>query len=921
MGKTNSSKSRTIRVFISSTFRDMNAERDHLNNFIFPQICNYCEQRFLQFIPVDLRWGVLEEDSHNGLVLSSCMEEIDNSRPFFIGILGSRYGWQPTLKELSNLRASVQLQRPWIEKKISEGASITEMEREYGVLRDMNLAHACFLIRDEKMPIPDDFREEHSSEAELHLISLKERIRKQEKYPVIEYESINQLGEVVKSQIISMIETEYPPKSNDREIALIQKQDYFFEQRSHFLCKLDNFHQPFNEWIKTDEKVLLYTGPSQDFRTSIIATWLAKMDEEGSYNTLYFDFSVADDFGNPIDSLFSFIQLKYPIPQKENLIIALDRAFCLEYIDADRLVRWIQSTGSHIRFIINSNSLAEISLATKFIFPYSERRLNFGLSDDLIREYVANYFAQYGKRLSSKQTEMIVAGKNSNDPDILILTLKSLLNYNSFEDLDERIEKVVSKSTIGSFFLFSVTESETLFKESNLKKEYSTYMTALEVISLASIIKESDLYEIIGMKGNWNIVRPHVLNLCTELGDLLLLKWHEWNQNVWDMTYPKHIGALLINWFADNQERIYNAAKYMLYIYGGNMRFMDYDEDSREWQVQGDLMRKNMVALSKSPDMVKRLSNRDISYLYTVSPIYKIPMSDSPYRIIGRTVDELSIDEAIKYFQRLATIAYGHNRATDVAYCYAQIAEMLDKLHAPEAILYHAKSKLAVGQASYCINLLEPILKNSSSFSEVIALSSAQIIFDAYCQKGDSEKAFNILEEVSVKYDFNEINRFPLEIQEPILGMLLQSAYNMCYYERLEDDFIEHIIQIAEPFIKEKGIGHPYTYLYEMTQTNYYRITNQIDQMQRHAWLCEVAAVAVYGKNSFLWGRAAGMNHASHNENLSSLKNFGFDDTWSSTYTQHGKRSYSNRFLGDFDYSQVDTDVLETLERENSFWA
>jgi preprotein translocase subunit SecA/nephrocystin-3 len=36
---------RQIRVFISSTFRDMQAERDHLVKFIFPQLRKLCESR------------------------------------------------------------------------------------------------------------------------------------------------------------------------------------------------------------------------------------------------------------------------------------------------------------------------------------------------------------------------------------------------------------------------------------------------------------------------------------------------------------------------------------------------------------------------------------------------------------------------------------------------------------------------------------------------------------------------------------------------------------------------------------------------------------------------------------------------------------------------------------------------------------
>lgn len=104
---TASSRTRRIRVFLSSTFRDMNAERDYIVRFVFPAIKEYCDSRFLDFTPVDLRWGIPEEYSRNGLVLSTCLEEVDNCRPFFIGILGSRYGWMPDQNELRSLRHSL----------------------------------------------------------------------------------------------------------------------------------------------------------------------------------------------------------------------------------------------------------------------------------------------------------------------------------------------------------------------------------------------------------------------------------------------------------------------------------------------------------------------------------------------------------------------------------------------------------------------------------------------------------------------------------------------------------------------------------------------------------------------------------------------------------------------------------------------
>lgn len=55
-----------VRVFISSTFCDMHAERDHLVTVVFPELRERCERLGLEFFDVDLRWGVPEK------TLNSC---------------------------------------------------------------------------------------------------------------------------------------------------------------------------------------------------------------------------------------------------------------------------------------------------------------------------------------------------------------------------------------------------------------------------------------------------------------------------------------------------------------------------------------------------------------------------------------------------------------------------------------------------------------------------------------------------------------------------------------------------------------------------------------------------------------------------------------------------------------------------------
>ena len=86
---------KTIRIFISSTFRDMHAERDWLARFVFPELREQCRKHRVHLVDVDLRWGVSEEDTQDNMALDICLDAIDVCRPFFLGLLGYRYGWTP----------------------------------------------------------------------------------------------------------------------------------------------------------------------------------------------------------------------------------------------------------------------------------------------------------------------------------------------------------------------------------------------------------------------------------------------------------------------------------------------------------------------------------------------------------------------------------------------------------------------------------------------------------------------------------------------------------------------------------------------------------------------------------------------------------------------------------------------------------
>ena len=48
---------RTARVFISSTFRDMHAERDELVKTVFPALRERLAPHRVHLVDIDLRWG------------------------------------------------------------------------------------------------------------------------------------------------------------------------------------------------------------------------------------------------------------------------------------------------------------------------------------------------------------------------------------------------------------------------------------------------------------------------------------------------------------------------------------------------------------------------------------------------------------------------------------------------------------------------------------------------------------------------------------------------------------------------------------------------------------------------------------------------------------------------------------------------
>lgn len=216
---------RSIRVFVSSTFRDMQAEREELVKRVFPQIRRLCESRGVAWSEVDLRWGVTDEQKAEGAVLPICLAEIDRSRPFFIGLLGERYGWVP-----EQIPPELARELPWLDGLA--GVSVTELEILHGVLNDPGAeGHALFYLRapewsqtrshDERAELAEapsaaeiavlgpEAAEAAAADRRLRLERLKQRIRTSP-HPSWEYPDPAALGRRALVDLSALVDRLFP---------------------------------------------------------------------------------------------------------------------------------------------------------------------------------------------------------------------------------------------------------------------------------------------------------------------------------------------------------------------------------------------------------------------------------------------------------------------------------------------------------------------------------------------------------------------------------------------------------------------------------------------------------------------------------------------------------------------------------------
>jgi len=161
----------TLRLYLASVPGEMDGERAVIEGLVLPELRARAETMGLAIELVDPTKAKGEEWD-----LAQRFREIDSCRPFFLALLGERYGDPPRAVSLDLVAAY-----PWLAE--DPGRSVLELEILHAALRDPgNAGGAFFYCRDSRFPamVPDLQRSRFLAESEraaARLASLKERIR------------------------------------------------------------------------------------------------------------------------------------------------------------------------------------------------------------------------------------------------------------------------------------------------------------------------------------------------------------------------------------------------------------------------------------------------------------------------------------------------------------------------------------------------------------------------------------------------------------------------------------------------------------------------------------------------------------------------------------------------------------------------
>ena len=492
--KNHQQEQRSIRVFISSTFRDMQQEREILVKRTFPQLRAICETRQVAWSEVDLRWGITEEQKNEGRVLPICFEEIDNCRPYFICIIGQRYGWVPR-----RFPAHVLERHLWLRDHADRSA--TELEIRYAVLMHPELfRESLFYFRNpdfvETIPCEQrrDFVESPTEEEIAHLgpdeaqhladirmrrlSDLKQQIRRV--CPnVRDYTDPLQLGDLVLRDIKTLIDSSYPEEHRPDPFQLeTRDHESFVSQLSRTFIKREEYFRRLDDHLARGGPPLIVVGDTGLGKSAILANWLNafRKREPGQFSLIHFTESswssanVLAMLRRIILELARFFELPRDLPDtlspvamrtafadylrmasaKGAVVIILDGLDKLEDTDFNRRLLWLPDPlPPKARLILSTTPSRLPPQVAVHGWPVLQVS---PLERGERKQFIEKHLSAFSKTLVDAQLKKILTVEMTGNPLCLRAILEELRIHGDHYGVDKKIDHYLSSKSIKSLF-------------------------------------------------------------------------------------------------------------------------------------------------------------------------------------------------------------------------------------------------------------------------------------------------------------------------------------------------------------------------------------------------------------------------------------------------------------------------------------
>lgn len=442
--------SRCIRVFLSSCFQDMQSERNYLVEHTFQTFRHIAAQRHVDFSVVDLRWGVTEEEAQQGKVIEICLNEINNTRPFFIGLIGTRYGWCPTHEDIIKNQRLLNLY-PCVQQYIEQGLSMTEIEMQYGVLNAADKVYANFYIK-------NAYKTENTSEEKLKLDNLRRTITQKAKEGLCEmqyYDNPEQLGEKILKSLIALLNELYPTESTDEISMLVERQRFLLHQMQA-VYENESAQEIMSQAIfqivfKMHAKrhcVAVTTKDNTVGKTAFAANWGVSKDAPYIIRTILNEEDNTAE--TALQHFYAEMQLRGLHPS-DHITWTIDG---LDYLksQSERALTWLLNKELHdVQLVLTANDpviLRNIeSLCNKDERAGVTIYVGAILEEDA-KKVISSYLKLFAKGLTEKQVNRIAQNKLFLQNALFLkLFLHELIQFGVYEKLDQFMSPYLEAAT------------------------------------------------------------------------------------------------------------------------------------------------------------------------------------------------------------------------------------------------------------------------------------------------------------------------------------------------------------------------------------------------------------------------------------------------------------------------------------------